>query len=644
MKKKIYSLIVLIFVSITSIAQLSFKTPENVLDEVARDNKGINEKIRIDVSGLSLYELLNSVAEEHKLNISSDPEMNELVVSNFYDVTVRDVVMFLVDKYNLEISYANKIIVFRRKQKEISKPKEKPKRIIDISYKQSTDFLSVKLKNDSLPSVTEKITELSGKNIVLAPEIKQMKVSAYIINRPFDQVLEMVAKSNELRMSKDENGFYFLQKGEKIVKEPVDTRNNRGSRRRNSTQRKVANDNGDVEIIKKANGYLSVKAFNGNGKDIILECSELLGINYFLYDELDQVTANVVADNIDFDTLLEHLFKGTKFTFKKTNELYFIGEQDSQGLRTTELIQLERRPVESVVQTLPQALVSDVEIHEFPELNGILVSGSKPLIEELKQVIRKLDKIVPLVQIEVIIAQYRKSNEVITGLQGILDKIEGQNQQTGGLILPRTDVTLSSGSINKIIDAFNGLGIINIGKVTKDFYATLSALENNSIIKIESTPKIATLSGHEASVSIGETNYYFEQTNRLINTGANNDNLLQSGQFRPTEANLSVNIKPSVSKDEHITLEIAVEQSSFLGRIAENAPPGRSTQRFESLIRVRNDEMILLGGLDELEKENSGSGTPFLSRIPIIRWFFSSRSRRKDKSKLHVFIKPTLVY
>jgi len=73
----------------------------------------------------------------------------------------------------------------------------------------------------------------------------------------------------------------------------------------------------------------------------------------------------------------------------------------------------------------------------------------------------------------------------------------------------------------------------------------------------------------------------------LINSGVNN-NLLQSGQFRPTEANLSVNIKPNVSKDEHITLEISVEQSSFLARVAENAPPGKSTQRFESLIRVKN--------------------------------------------------------
>ena len=88
----------------------------------------------------------------------------------------------------------------------------------------------------------------------------------------------------------------------------------------------------------------------------------------------------------------------------------------------------------------------------------------------------------------------------------------------------------------------------------------------------------------------------------------------------------------------------SVEKSSFLGRAGETAPPGKATQRFESLVRVRNNEMILLGGLDELKKDNSGTGTPLLSRIPIVKWFFSSRRNAKTNSRLHLFIKPTVVY
>ena len=247
---------------------------------------------------------------------------------------------------------------------------------------------------------------------------------------------------------------------------------------------------------------------------------------------------------------------------------------------------------------------------------------------------------VPVIQIEVIIVQYQKSYEIQSGLQAGIDN---QTRTTSGVLFPTADVSLNSSSINSLIEAFNGLGIVKLGKVTENFYLNLKALENNSLIKLSSTPKLVTLNGHEANSSIGETSYYFEQNNQLINRGVN-DGILQSGVWKSTEANLSINITPFVSKDENVTLNISVEKSAFLGRAGENAPPGKATQQFESMVRVKNNEMVLLGGLDELENENSGTGTPFFSRIPIIKWFFSSRTKRKEKSKLHIFIKPTVTY
>ncbi|UZO80684.1 type II and III secretion system protein [Aquimarina sp. ERC-38] len=618
-------------------------TVEQRLDEIAQSKPGLEEVTQLDVSGLTLFEIITSLAEEHQLNVDVDPGLNQMVVSNFFDVKVKDVFLFLIRKYDLDVQFMNNIIVFKPLEIVEEPPKLTPKRILDITYNNQNNFLSVKLKNDSLPSVAAKITEIANKNIVLAPDIKTMKVSAYILNRPFDQVINMLAKSNQLIAEVDENGFYFLSKDyEAVVDASVPTS---GSNRRRTTSRNGKRRNtgsGDLEISLNENGYLSIKAFEANATEIISEAAELLKINYVLYDKPDEVVATIYSNAINFDDLLNEIFTGKKYTFNQFENLYHIGKETSAGLRTSELVQLENRTIESVLATIPKSMIQDVEIQEFVELNGMLVTGSKPMIIELKQVIRKLDKVVPLVKIEVLIVQYQKSHDVQTGLQAILG--DGSEEiQTNGVLFPNTDVTLNAGSINELIDAFNGLGVINLGKVTKNFYANLSALENNSIINLKSTPKIATLSGHEATLSIGETNYYFEQTNRLINSGIN-DNILQSGQWKPTEANLSVNIKPFVSLDEHVTLEISVEKSSFLGRAGENAPPGKSTQKFESLVRVKNNEMILLGGLDELEKENSGSGTPVLSRIPILKWFFSSRRRARDRGKLHVFIKPSVVY
>jgi len=630
-------------VAISVFPQKGTETLEAFFETIAAEKTSLNDITELDVSGLTLFEIITSIAEEHRLNVSADPSLNELVVSNFFDVKVSDIFIFLARKHNLKVDYMNGIIIFKKREEVAPPPEEKPRKAVDISYNKANEFLSVKLKNDSLPIVAERITELSNKNIVLAPDVKQMKVSAYIINRPFDQVIEMIAKSNQLVSSIDANGFYFLSK-DAAVPETTGSGNASRNRGRRTSSRGTArtSSNGNMDISVNPNGYLTVDAFDADATSLIAKASELTNTNYFMYDRPDEVFANMSTKSIGFDGLLDHVFKGKRFTYKKVDDLYLIGLDTSEGLRATELIQLENRTIESVLQTLPQSWLQNVEVQEFVELNGILVSGSKPVLEQLKDVIRSLDKVVPLIQIEVLIAQYQKSYDIQTGLQGLLSE-DGKDITTGGVLFPNTNATVNSTSINKLIDAFNGLGIINIGKVTENFYASLSALENNSIIVLKSTPKIATLSGHRANVSIGETSYYFEQTNRLINSGVN-DNILQSGVWKPTEANLSLDILPHVSKDEHITLEIIVEKSAFTGRVGETAPPGKVTQKFESLIRVKNNEMILLGGLDELEKEDSGTGTPFLARIPIIKWFFSSKRKSKEKSKLHIFIKPTVIY
>ncbi len=610
---------------------------ENNFTEIAKTKEGLNEKIRIDISGLTLYDFITAIAEEHELNVSVDNALSDIVNSNFYDVEVKDVLLFLIEKYDLEVRFINSIVSFNKKKPIVKSPPPKVIKPIDVNYNSSNGFLSVKLKNDSLPLVAQKITELSNKNIVLAPDIKDLKVSAYIINRPFDQVVEMMAKSNQLNLFIDENGFYFLEKNdeEKAV-------NTSEKRKRNLGKVSIPNNPGALEISLNPNGYLKVKAYESDLTSIITQAAELLNTSYFFYDKPSEAITSLDVQEIGFESLLDHMFKGKKYTFKKVDDLYMIGEQKTEGLRVTELIQLENRTIELVLATLPKELTEGIDVKEILELNGIMAAGSKHRILELKEYIREIDKVVPLIQIEVLIVQYKKSYDIQTGLQAILGD-EGADVQTGGVLFPSTDVTLNSSSINDLIDSFNGFGIFNLGKVTKRFYANLSALESNSVINLQSTPKIATLSGHEASVSIGETNYYFEQTNRLINSGIN-ENILQSGQWKPTEANLSVFIKPFVSKDEQVTLTISVEKSAFLGRAGENAPPDKATQRFESLVRVKNNEMILLGGLDELDRQNSGSGTPLLSRIPIIKWLFSSKRKAKSKSKLHVFIKPTIVY
>jgi type IV pilus assembly protein PilQ len=634
-KKITYLLSCILFTNFV-FAQQDINELNRKFEELAVQKKGLNEILKIDVSGLSLYDFISSIAEEHQLNIDVDTDLNQTVVNNFFDVTVKDVFIHLVQKYDLEVTFFNNIITFK-KRKEIKIIEKKLPKVIDVSYNPQNDFLSVKLENDSLPAVAKAIIDKSGKNLVLAPDVKGLKVSSYILNRPFDQVIEMMSKSNDLIATKDDNGFYFLEKNKEANNPSASTTGSQRTRQPKISQGAP----GYYEVDLNKSGYLSVKANVADASDLLTEAAEKLHINYFLYNKPENEKTSLSADNITFDELLDNIFKGKKYTYRKQDNLYLIGEQATETLRATELIQLENRSIELVLASLPKIFTDKLEIKEFVELNGLVVSGSKIALEELKVYIKQIDKVVPMVQIEVIIVQYNKEHNVETGMKAGLDKIN--KQQTGGTLFPTQDVTVNASSVNSLINAFNGFGIFKLGKVTEAFYLNLKLLERNSIVKVESTPKIATISGHEARLAIGETRYYFEQSNRLINNNIGND-ILNSGTWKSTDANLSVSIKPFVSSDENVTLTISVEKSSFLPRAAETAPPGKTTQKFESLVRVKNGEMILLGGLDELKKGDSGTGTPLLSRIPIIKWFFSSRIKEKSKSKLHLFIKPTVVY
>ncbi|HEX9600809.1 MAG TPA: type II and III secretion system protein [Mariniflexile sp.] len=611
------------------------------LDELAKTKKGLNDNVRIDLSGLTLYDFINALAEEHQLNVSVDSSLNQLVTSNFYDVSIKDVFMFLIQKHNLDVDVINNILVFKKKPDVVVVEKPIPLKKIDVSYNEDNNFLSVKLKNDSLPRVAQAITDISKKNIILAPEVKKEMVSAYILNRPFDQVLEMMARSNSLVLTVDDSDNYYLEKDNapQQTAKPVN-QSTRGRRPTSQNANVSKNEKGYFEVKLNERGELDVTATDADVSDVIIDSAEKLNINYFMYDTPTGVSTTLLANGITFDQLLGHLFQGKNYTYKKVDGLYLIGEHTTEGLRTVELVQLENRTIETVLSTLPSSITKNLEVKEFTELNGFVVSGSKTQIQEFKDYIHEIDLVVPVIQIEVIIVQYKKSYEIQTGIQAGIDNTE---RTTSGKLFPSTDVALNATSVNSLIDAFNGLGIINLGKVSEKFYLNLQALENNSLIKLSSTPKLVTLNGHDATSSIGETSYYFEQNNRLITSGVN-DNILQSGTWKSTEANLSINIRPFVSKDENVTLTITVEKSSFLARVGEGAPPGKSTQKFESLVRVKNNEMVLLGGLDEVDNENSGTGTPFFSRIPVIKWLFSGRTKRKEKSKLHIFIKPTVTY
>ncbi|WP_394748214.1 type II secretion system protein GspD [Spongiimicrobium salis] len=296
--------------------------------------------------------------------------------------------------------------------------------------------------------------------------------------------------------------------------------------------------------------------------------------------------------------------------------------------------------VDALVNILPDDVKTDLDIKIDLELNSFLVSGPTANINRFKTFIKEIDKPVPMVLIEVMILEVRKSSTVETGISwGIGDA----PVETRGGIFPETNITLGANTVNKIIGGFDGFGSFNIGRVVPNFFATIQAMETNGNLKIRSSPKLSTMNGHRANLSIGETQYYVVTSQNFF--GSQIPTTSEIRNFQPIDAELGISIKPLVSGNGQVTLDINVVQSDFNGeRIEEDAPPGLTSREFSSIIRMQNQDIAILGGLEEKVKNDAGSGVPFLARIPVIKWLFSKKRREDRKQKLTILIKPTVIY
>lgn len=296
--------------------------------------------------------------------------------------------------------------------------------------------------------------------------------------------------------------------------------------------------------------------------------------------------------------------------------------------------------LQAIVDIIPDEVKAGLDIKVDRELNSFFVSGSSMQVERFKTIIDKIDKPVPVVLIEVMFLEVGRNSTVETGISwGIGDK----PVKTEGAIFPSTDFTLGASTVNRVIGGFDGLGSFNLGKVVPDFFVTIKAMEQSGNLKVLSTPKISTLNGHRATFSNNETSYYAVTAQNFY--GSQIPQASEIKNYVPIDAGLTLSIKPFVSGDGQVTLDLFVTQSTFTGeRIDEDAPPGLNSREFSSIIRMRDQDIAVLGGLEQKLTNNSGSGVPFLARIPIIRWFFSNRIREASKKKLTVLIKPTIIY
>jgi type IV pilus assembly protein PilQ len=309
-----------------------------------------------------------------------------------------------------------------------------------------------------------------------------------------------------------------------------------------------------------------------------------------------------------------------------------------ESIDTTVVLPLHYRSVGNIQDLIPEAMKKDVALLTSDEMNSLIIHGKKTYTDAVKDYVSSIDVTIPLVSIDVMIVETSRRFSRNVGLKA---GRTSSSVETSATIGQGVDVVLGSAEVSSLLQKIDGFSNVNLGNVADNLYLELKLLENRGDVKLESTPKLATLNGHKASMSKGETIYYKEINTSYL--GSQNPLQTSSYNWKSVDADLTIDITPHVSLDSLVTLEVDLSQSEFGTIKEENAPPPITKRSFKSIVRVADGDVVLLGGLDSALDSDSRDGLPWIARVPVLRWIFGSHRREKEDSRMSIFIRAEIV-
>lgn len=644
MIKNLFIIILLLGTTFAYAQDSRLQEIKDQLDYLAENElPGLNDEVSFDLSGASLQEVLRSLAKSHQLNINIGNVPNITVSNSFNGVEAKDLIYFLCREYGLDISFVNTIMSFSKPDPVIPVKKQKK---IDLKF--DGQLITANLSNDSVYTFSRQFAELTDVNITIGPGLADTRLTGYIKGLTVDEALNQIAFANGLELTKVNSNIYtFNKKPEAVTSVPAANNqagrgrnysSNNNSNSRQARRRNGASGNFQLTVTDQVTKRFKLDADGTAISGLIVAISDKLGIDYVLLSPPDGYFDGFLGD-ISYEDFLQLVLPTANSGYMVKNNVFLIGTKDNDDTMVSDIYKLQNRSVDSLLVLIPRNIQESVILQPYNGLNALIISGDEISVKRAIEFLKKVDEPIPNILIEIIVADLRKGHTISTGITaGLSDSAIS----TSGTVFPGVDLTLSSGSINKFLSNIDSKGIINLGRVTPQFYATVKALEDNNLMDTRSTPKLSTLNGQQANLIIGEKVFYLVE-NQNIAPGVN-PIISNLRQFEEAEANLQIKIVPFVSGNEDITLTIDAEFSDFIDASVPGGPPGTATRQFQSKIRVRNEEMIVLGGLEENTATEAATGVPVLSRIPVIKWLFSGRTKSKAESRLVVFIKPTVIY
>jgi type II secretory pathway component GspD/PulD (secretin) len=277
--------------------------------------------------------------------------------------------------------------------------------------------------------------------------------------------------------------------------------------------------------------------------------------------------------------------------------------------------------------------------------NSFIITDTPMKIKLISQIIASLDVSVPQVMLEV---------EMLDVSKNAVDKIGFEFGDTPFTAI-LTGATAATGfpyhSWGKIIDAGYGSLGINTGENT--YQMKLDYIKTLSDTKYLARPKLLTLNNETAEIFITKDEIVGRTDTTVFNDGGTPTTT--SEYKRSTELELTkegtgifLRVTPQVNLDTNeITMVVNPKSSvSSISSLSSSTNPQSDVEirSTKSIVKVKDGETIVLGGLIHQDKSVAIRKLPILGDLPLVGALFRHKDQAKDiERELIVFITPRII-
>lgn len=292
--------------------------------------------------------------------------------------------------------------------------------------------------------------------------------------------------------------------------------------------------------------------------------------------------------------------------------------------------------------------------------NQIVVRTSdERAMEQIRELIAKLDVPTPLVLLEVKVLQIDLSDD----FRSVFDYQFSDGKAAGGFttgdILPP-----AGNAINQSIAPLGAVlkqGDFTFQYVSASFRARMQLLEDKNRVTVLSTPLLLTANNEVSRLFVGREvplNRSFTGPQPIPNTAVDNLNVPNNVnygagsteiEFRPVGTTLL--ITPNINADRTVTLRILQEMSEVRERDARVFVPTNTgfnevlldvveSRNVSGTVVAKDALTVAIGGLISEQASDNRQAVPVVGRIPVLGFFFRRQETGREKRELVILIRP----